>query len=362
MAGGWLFRRRRDEGQDPSPRDLAAADGGQNLEEGEGTGRTAARRKWFRGLGKARRGLAARLGQLFQRGRVGEEVFTELEEVLLGADVGVKTTTFLVERLRERSREENIRQAEALREWLKEEMQSLLAKPGPPGAEPAGQRPWVIMVVGVNGVGKTTSIGKLAARYRHEGKRVLLVAGDTFRAAAIEQLELWAERAGAEIVKHKSGASPAAVAFDGARASLARGADVMIIDTAGRLHTKSPLMEELRKVSRIVGREIPGAPHETLLVIDATTGQNAVSQARTFQQALPLSAVVLAKLDGSARGGVALAIAGELDIPIRYAGLGQEEDDLQEFSAEQFVSALFSERGEGGGSSSLSLDTVVEGQ
>ena len=306
----------------------------------------------MRGLAKARQGFVAKLDQLFHGRSVSEEVFTELEEVLLSADVGVKTTTLLLDRVRERCQRERIQEAEVLQECLKEEIQTLLAQREGEKFEPT-TKPWVIMMIGVNGVGKTTSIAKLATCYRRQGMRVLFVAADTFRAAAIEQLEVWARQVGAEIVKHQSGASPAAVAFDGIRASLAREVDVVIIDTAGRLHTRTPLMEELRKVQRVVARELPGAPHETLLVLDATTGQNAISQARTFQKALSITGVVLAKLDGTAKGGVVLAVTEELGVPIRYVGLGQEEDDLQEFSPEEFISAMFIHSAE---ESSLSLD------
>ncbi|MGH7960875.1 MAG: signal recognition particle-docking protein FtsY, partial [Candidatus Binatia bacterium] len=211
--------------------------------------------------------------------------------------------------------------------------------PNPPLVGEA--RPWVILVVGVNGVGKTTSIAKLAARFAREQKTVLLVAADTFRAAAIEQLEVWAERLGLDLIKHQSGASPAAVAFDGVRAAIARGADVIIIDTAGRLHTKTPLMEELKKVHRVVAKELPGAPHETLLVLDASTGQNAFNQARTFQQTLALSGVILAKMDGSAKGGVVLSVIDGLGVPIRCLGMGERIEDLQDFAATDFVEALF---------------------
>jgi fused signal recognition particle receptor len=204
-------------------------------------------------------------------------------------------------------------------------------------------RPWVIVMVGVNGVGKTTTIAKLAARFCREQKKVLLVAADTFRAAASEQLEIWAGRVGVDLVKHQSGASPAAVAFDGIRAAVARKVDVVIIDTAGRLHTKTPLMEELKKVHRIIVRELPGAPHEILLVLDASTGQNALQQALAFQQALPLTGVILAKMDGSAKGGVILSVTERLGVPIRCVGLGEKVEDLQDFSAIEFVEALFSQ-------------------
>jgi fused signal recognition particle receptor len=279
---------------------------------------------------------------LFRRRPISEEVFAELEEALLGADVGVQVTTQLIERLRERCRREKPEDASALRTYLKEEILSLLQKfPVPPlVGEP---RPWVMVMVGVNGVGKTTTIAKLAARFSREQKKVLLVAADTFRAAASEQLEIWAGRIGIDIVKHQSGASPAAVAFDGIRAAVARRVDVVIVDTAGRLHTKTPLMEELKKIYRIVARELPGAPHEILLVLDASTGQNALQQALAFQQALPLTGVILAKMDGSAKGGMILAVTERLGIPVRCVGLGEKVEDLQDFSAVDFVDALFSQ-------------------
>jgi fused signal recognition particle receptor len=279
---------------------------------------------------------------LFRRRPISEEVFAELEDALLGADVGVQVTTQLIERLRERCRQEKPEDTSALRTYLKEEILTLLQKyPVPPlVGEP---RPWVIVIVGVNGVGKTTTIAKLASRFYREQKKVLLVAADTFRAAASEQLEIWADRVGVDIVKHQSGASPAAVAFDGIRAAIARKVDVVIIDTAGRLHTKTPLMEELKKVHRIVARELSGAPHEILLVLDASTGQNALQQALAFQQALPLTGAILAKMDGSAKGGVILAVTERLGVPVRCVGLGERVEDLQDFSSEDFVEALFSQ-------------------
>ena len=297
---------------------------------------------WRRGLARLRRVLTTPLGELFRRRPISEEVFSELEEALLGADVGVQTTMLLLERLRERCRREKPEDASVLLSYLKEEILTLLQKlPTPPLVGEA--RPWVIVMVGVNGVGKTTTIAKLAARFCREQKKVLLVAADTFRAAASEQLEIWARRVGVDIVKHQSGASPAAVAFDGIRAAIARKIDVVIIDTAGRLHTKTPLMEELKKVHRIIARELPEAPHEILLVIDASTGQNALQQALAFQQALPLTGVILAKMDGSAKGGMILSVTGRLGIPIRCVGLGEKIEDLQDFSAIDFVEALFSQ-------------------
>lgn len=296
---------------------------------------------WRRGLARLRRVLTTPLGQLFRGRPFSEEIFVELEEALLGADVGVPTTTKLIERLRERCRQEKPTEASVLRSYLKDEMLTVLQQQtNRPlvGAE----RPWVILMIGVNGVGKTTSIAKLASRFRGEGKRVLLVAADTFRAAAIEQLEVWATRLNLDLIKHQSGASPAAVAFDGIRAATARNADVVIIDTAGRLHTKAPLMEELKKVHRVIARELPGAPHEVLLVLDASTGQNALNQANSFQQIAPLTGVILSKMDGSAKGGMALSVVEQLKVPIRCIGLGEKEEDLQDFSPENFIDALFS--------------------
>jgi fused signal recognition particle receptor len=296
---------------------------------------------WRRGLARLRRVLTTPLGQLFRGRPFSEEIFDDLEEALLSADVGVQTTTTLIERLRERCRKDKPQEANVLHTYLKEEMLAILKKqPNPPLV--GAKRPWVILMIGVNGVGKTTSIAKLASRFGREGKKVLLVAADTFRAAAIEQLEVWAGRLGVELIKHQSGASPAAVAFDGVRAALARKADVVIIDTAGRLHTKAPLMEELKKVHRVIARELPGAPHEVLLVLDASTGQNALSQAGTFQQVAPLTGVILSKMDGSAKGGMVLSVVERLGVPIRCVGLGEKQEDLQDFSPENFIDALFS--------------------
>ena len=296
---------------------------------------------WWRGLARLRRVLTTPLGHMFRGQPLSEETFVQLEEALLGADVGVQTTTTLIERLRERCRREKPQEASVLRSYLRDEMLAVLEQQ--PNSSLVGEaRPWVILMIGVNGVGKTTSIAKLASRFQHEGHKVLLVAADTFRAAAIEQLEVWAGRLGVELIKHQSGASPAAVAFDGIRAAIARKSDIVIIDTAGRLHTKAPLMEELKKVQRVIARELPGAPHEVLLVLDASTGQNALIQAQTFQQVCPLTGVILAKMDGSAKGGMALSVVEKLGVPIRYVGLGEKIEDLQDFSPENFIDALFS--------------------
>jgi fused signal recognition particle receptor len=265
-------------------------------------------------------------------------VYAELEEVLLGSDLGVRTTETVLHDVRERVGGDT--RPEVVRTALKDALLALL----PPSAPPESSiSPRVILVTGVNGVGKTTSIGKLAARYVKQGRRVLLVAGDTFRAAAIDQLGIWAERAGAEIVRHRPGADPSAVAFDGMKAALSRKVDVVLVDSAGRLHTHGPLMDELRKVSRVLAREVPGAPHETLLVLDATTGQNAVNQARAFKDAVEVTGLVLTKLDGTARGGVVVSICHELGIPLRYVGVGEGVEDLHDFEPREFVEALFGE-------------------
>lgn len=301
--------------------------------------------RWRRGLTRLRDLLGRPFDASSEQSKQSREsFFSDLEEVLIQADVGVETSLRIVDRLRTRTntaRTGKQTQAEAFRSDLKVELQSLLERGAQPVERSDDTRPRVILVVGVNGAGKTTSIAKLAARLKKEGKTVLLVAGDTFRAAAIEQLSVWAERLGIDIIKHQDGASPSAVVFDGVRAAVARAVDIVLIDTAGRLHTKTPLMEELKKIHRVIGREIPGAPHEVLLVLDAATGQNALSQARTFQAAFPLTGVILSKMDGSAKGGVALAVGSQLGVPIQYIGLGEQLEDLEVFSAEDFITALF---------------------
>lgn len=286
-------------------------------------------------LTKTRHGLLARLQSAWGTGKDAEARIADLEEVLLTADVGFKVTQALVEKLRPRVRE--LADADALRRALRDEMAAILADGG---QAPPDVKPCVILVAGVNGVGKTTTIGKLAYRYRQAGQKVLLVAADTFRAAATEQLQRWAERVGVGLVHHQSGADPSAVAYDGLKAAVARDVDVVIIDTAGRLHVKAHLIEELKKIVRVIGREMPGAPHEALLVIDATTGQNAINQARVFCEALPLTGIVLTKLDGTAKGGAVLAIRSELGIPIRYIGFGETLPALAPFDAGAFVDAL----------------------
>jgi fused signal recognition particle receptor len=265
-----------------------------------------------------------------------------LETALLAADVGTASVTVLMEAVRGLVRQSGEADADAVRAVLKKVMTTRLRTAMTADAsEPIPLR--VILLVGVNGVGKTSTAGKLAGRYRRDGKRVVLVAGDTFRAAAGEQLELWGKRVGADVIGHQGGGDPAAVAFDGLAAAKARKADVVLIDTAGRLHTKSNLMDELRKITRTLAKAMPGAPHEVLLVLDATVGQNGLAQARQFHEALGVTGVVLTKLDGTAKGGIVLAIAGELGLPVQYIGVGEGVDDLQAFDPESFVEALLGE-------------------
>ena len=270
---------------------------------------------------------------------IDEDFLEDLEMVLLSGDIGVRTTDFLMRQIRRGVTEGTIHNTNEVMPFMEKTVEELLNDDEKDLKEV--HHPEVILVVGVNGVGKTTTIGKMSARYHKEGKKVLLAAADTFRAAASEQLTIWAERTGADIVKHAEGADPAAVAFDAVSAAKARGADVVLIDTAGRLQTKVNLMEELAKISRVVKKVIPDAPHQTLLVLDATTGQNAVSQAKNFGEIVPLTGVVLTKLDGTAKGGVVLSIYEELHVPVKWIGLGEREDDLERFNAKDFAKALF---------------------
>ncbi len=292
------------------------------------------------GLAKTRSAMVARITTAISGDALDEEAADEIEEILIQADVGVDAAVEIVDRLRER-----LRRAESGAEQIFVSLRKELCQiagggvPYDPGAELTGI-PHVVLVVGVNGVGKTTTIGKLARLYRDSGQSVLLAACDTFRAAAVPQLEIWAERAGANIVRAQQGADPAAVAFDAVSAALSRDTDVVLVDTAGRLHTKVNLMEELKKVRRSLGKQCQGAPHETLLVLDATTGQNALSQARQFHLATEVTGLVLTKLDGTAKGGIAFALRRELGIPIKLIGVGEGEDDLQPFDGETFVEAL----------------------
>ena len=290
------------------------------------------------GLSKTRKNLT---GLLDSFTGYNDEFFDELEESLILADVGAELAVETVDALRERAKHEGLRGAEEIRAALKESLTAQLAEAGDPGLH-LDTKPSVILVIGVNGVGKTTTIGKLAARHTAEGKKVLLCAGDTFRAAAAEQLGIWADRAGAGIVRHEEGSDPGAVVFDGIAAAKARGADVLICDTAGRLHNKTNLMNELNKISRILDRELPGASRETLLVIDAGTGQNGLLQARQFSQAANVTGLVLTKLDGTAKGGIVFAVDRELGIPVKLIGVGEQADDLLDFDPEAFAEALLS--------------------
>jgi len=293
------------------------------------------------GLAKTRAILTTDIDKLFSTGRtVDEAVLEELEEKLITADLGVEISMELIAKISRRKLGQTATSDE-LKEILKQEILGLFPEASIVPTGGSSEKPHVVLVVGVNGVGKTTTIGKIAAALASEGKKVLIAAADTFRAAAVEQLDIWAKRAGADIVRHKANSDPAAVAFDGVDAAAARGIDVVLIDTAGRLHTKVNLMEELKKIQKAVSKRIPGAPHETLLVLDATTGQNALSQARLFHQAVGVSSIALTKLDGTAKGGIVVGIAKGMNIPIRYIGVGEQIDDLQPFDARSFVDALF---------------------
>jgi len=292
------------------------------------------------GLAKTKKGLVEKVETVFTGRKIDEETLEELEEILISADVGTKAVGEIMITLREKVRRGEVKDADSLKEALKKEMVLILGQSHPLVIQ--GNRPFVILAVGVNGVGKTTTIGKLANRFRSQGLSVLLATGDTFRAAGIEQLEIWADRAKAQFVRHKSGSDPAAVAFDAIEAARHREIDVVIIDTAGRLHTKSPLMEELKKVKRVIEKAMPGAPQEILLVVDATTGQNALRQADMFNQTAGVTGIALTKLDGTARGGIVFAIKKDLGIPVRLIGIGEGLDDLRDFNPEEFVEALFS--------------------
>ncbi len=296
------------------------------------------------GLAKTRsEGFVARLSKLFAGEKVDEEILEKVEEVLLTSDIGVRTADRLMESLKRELSTSELANAELVWKTLKTEATAILQgaqKPGRAASAPS-KGPRVTMVLGVNGTGKTTSIGKMANRLTNEGTRVNLIAGDTFRAAAAEQLEVWGKRIGAEVFRGAEGADPSSVVYDGVRAALENEAEVVFVDTAGRLHTQVNLMEELRKVRRVMGKAIDGAPHEVLMVLDATTGQNAIQQARIFNEATDVTGIILTKLDGTAKGGIVIGIAAELGIPIRYVGVGERVQDLRDFDAGEFVDALF---------------------
>jgi fused signal recognition particle receptor len=291
------------------------------------------------GLAKTRESVMKQVDGVFKSfTKIDEELFEELEEILVSADVGVETSQYIISELRRRVKTEGASEPDDVKKLLRKIMTEMLS-----GGEQLNlsTKPSVILVIGVNGVGKTTTIGKMAADLKSSGKRVIVAAADTFRAAAIDQLEIWTDRAGVELVKHREGADPAAVVFDALSAGRARGADVVICDTAGRLHNKKYLMDELAKISKVIDREMPNAARENLLVLDATTGQNAVNQAKVFKETAGLTGIVLTKLDGTAHGGVVFAIKHELGVPVKYIGVGEGIDDLQPFSSQDFVDALF---------------------
>jgi fused signal recognition particle receptor len=299
------------------------------------------------GLMKTRDDVMRKVSRVIRAKRkIDDALLDEIEEILILGDVGVTTTARIIDRVRERVKKERYEDASELLRLMKEEVAELFEKhdvrmDGNAIELPASARPFVIMVVGINGVGKTTTIGKLAYNYRSSGKKVVIGAADTFRAAANEQLEVWAKRADVDIIQQQHGSDPAAVAFDTLQAALARQADVVIIDTAGRLHTKVNLMEELKKIKRVMGKLMPDAPHEVLLVLDAATGQNAIQQAQQFSAAVEVTGLVITKLDGTAKGGVVIGVSGEMRVPVKYIGVGEKIDDLQVFDSESFIDALF---------------------
>lgn len=302
--------------------------------------------KFKEGLSKTRESFSTRVNELVSRYRkVDEDFFEELEEILIQADVGFETVMTLIDELKMEVKRRNIQDPAEVQSVISEKLVEIYESGEEQSSELNIQENdlTVILFVGVNGVGKTTTIGKLAFKFKSEGKKVLMAAGDTFRAGAIEQLEVWGERVGVEVIKQAAGSDPAAVMFDAIQAAKSRKADILICDTAGRLQNKVNLMKELEKVKRVIEREIPGAPHEVLLVLDATTGQNAMIQAKTFKEATDVSGIVLTKLDGTAKGGIVLAIRNELQIPVKFVGLGEKMDDLQSFDAEKYVYGLFSD-------------------
>ncbi len=296
------------------------------------------------GLKKTRTGVFGQINSMLKSfSKIDKELFDELEEILIMGDVGMKTSQKICDLLKEKVKKEKVKDPEKISELLVEVIADMIKG----GQElNVSTKPSIILVIGVNGVGKTTTIGKLASKFKKDGKKVILSAADTFRAAAIDQLQIWADRSNVDIIKQGEGSDPAAVVFDSISAAKARKSDIIICDTAGRLHNKKNLMAELNKINRIIDRELPGADKEVLLVVDATTGQNAVNQAREFKEAANITGIVLTKLDGTAKGGVVLAIRDELDLPVKFIGVGEQIDDLQEFNPEEFAKALFSEEEE----------------
>ena len=304
----------------------------------------AEQRGWFsrlkEGLAKTRTNIIGQISGLLRVGRtIDEELMEDIEEILIQADVGVNTTLELMDNVREVVREKGLNDASELAAILKQEMLNALGEDSHINVD--GSQPHIILILGVNGAGKTTTIGKLAHRFRSEGKRVFVAAGDTFRAAAVDQSAIWCERAGVDLIRGSEGADPASVVFDAIEAATSRQADLLIVDTAGRLHTKKPLMDELSKIGRVMGRAIPDAPHEVLLVLDGTAGQNAIMQAKIFNEAVPITGIAVTKLDGTAKGGIVIAVKKEIGAPVRLIGIGEKLDDLRDFVGRDFVEALF---------------------
>ena len=294
------------------------------------------------GLTKTRESIAKQVNNVFSVFvKVYDELFENLEEALIMADIGVETSTYIIEKLRDNVKHKHITDGNLVKEELKSIISEILSALDT--TVNTSTTPSVILVIGVNGVGKTTSIGKIASHYKSMGKKVLLAAADTFRAAAIDQLDIWAQRSGCDIIKHQENSDPAAVVFDACTAAKARGADILICDTAGRLHNKKNLMAELAKINRVIERELPDSARETLLVLDATTGQNAVSQAKLFSEAADITGIILTKLDGTAKGGIVISIAKEQNVPVKFVGVGEGIDDLQEFNSDDFAKAIFEE-------------------
>jgi fused signal recognition particle receptor len=306
--------------------------------------RAAEKRRLSAGLAKTRGGFIARLGNLFRgKSEIDPALLDQVEEVLFTADIGVTTSQELIDGIRKQLGKHEIQKPELIWEQIKQRSQEILSTANLKPLDLGRAKPFVILVVGVNGTGKTTTIGKLAARFREDGRSVVLAAGDTFRAAAVEQLEVWGERAGCPVVKGKEGADPSSVIVDALKHAQETGADVVLADTAGRLHTKVDLMEEIQKVRRSMGKRVVGSPHETFLVLDSTMGQNAIAQAKIFKEAVEVTGLILTKLDGTAKGGVVLGICNELKLPVRFVGIGERAEDLREFDPESFVEALYEE-------------------
>lgn len=334
-------------GEEPgeSPVEVEEAVFGVDDETGPGAEAASGERRFFSRLRdrlhKTREQFINRMDRLvLGRKKIDMDLLDELEEVLITSDLGVRTTQLLLEKVAEKIKRQELKDPEKLRDQLREEITRILSVESS-AWDPRSARPFVIMIIGVNGVAKTTTIGKLAHQFKSEGLKVMLVAADTFRAAAVEQLSLWGERVNVPVVKQKSGSDPSAVAFDAMDAAVSRGMDIVLLDTAGRMHTKVNLMEELKKVQRVVNRKDLSAPHEVLLVLDASTGQNALSQARLFKEEIGVTGLILTKLDGTAKGGIIVAISDELQLPVRYIGIGESLDDLRPFDPEEFTKALF---------------------